>query len=237
MELSPADIHELEALAAMGRHCPAHTSLLHQYDVPECAILVLDGFACRYKFLPNGGRQITAYLLPGDIFEPELDFRLPLDCALGTLTACRLTFIPRSNYEGLISRRPRIALALQIARLTEAARLREWIANLGSRPGPERLAHLLCELLFRLRAAGLASENQFGFPVTQADLADTVGMSSVHINRVLQKLRRDGLIELSGRKVTIMKFDALKALAEYDSSYLTPKVTPLRPVLGARPLT
>lgn len=234
VELSRGDIRELDELAAIGRRFPAQTALLHEYDVPESAILVLEGFACRYKFLPNGRRQITAYLLPGDIFEPDLDFRLPLDCALATLTACRLSLIPRSSYEDLIGRRPRISLALQMARLTEAATLREWIANLGSRSGPERLAHLLCELLFRLQATGHASENQFDFPITQADLADTLGMSCVHINRVLQKLRRDGLIELSGRKVTILKFDGLKALAEYDSSYLTAKAKPVRPALDAR---
>lgn len=235
LELSPSDIRELEGLTANSRRFPAQTPLLHQSDVPESAILVLDGFACRYKFLTNGRRQITAYLLPGDIFEPELEFRLPLDCALGTLTACRLTLVPRQDYEDLLRRRPRIALALQMARLTQAATLREWITNLGSRSGPERLAHFLCEVLFRLRATGLASENQFSFPITQADLADTLGMSCVHVNRVLQKLRRDGLIELSGRKLTILKPDGLKALAEYDASYLKVEATPLRPGSSARP--
>ncbi|BAU94002.1 Crp/Fnr family transcriptional regulator [Methylorubrum populi] len=235
VELSSSDIRELESLTTNGRRFPAQTPLLHQSDVPESAVLVLDGFACRYKFLTNGRRQITAYLLPGDIFEPELDFRLPLDCALGTLTACRLTLIPRSDYEDLIRRRPRIALALQMARLTEAATLREWITNLGSRSGPERLAHFLCEILFRLRATGFASENQFSFPITQADLADTLGMSCVHVNRVLQKLRRDGLIELSGRKLTILKPDGLKSLAEFDASYLKVDATPLRPNSSARP--
>lgn len=235
VDLTPGDLRELEKLAATGRRYPAQTPLLHQSDIPESAILVLDGFACRYKFLTNGRRQITAYLLPGDLFELDLDFRLPLDCALGTLTACRLAIIPRPDYEDLIRRRPRIALALQMARLTEAATLREWITNLGSRSGPERLAHFLCEMLLRLRATGLASENQYSFPITQADLADTLGMSCVHVNRVLQKLRRDGLIELSGRRLTILKPDGLRALAEYDASYLKPAAIPLRPCVGDRP--
>lgn len=235
VELTSGDIRELDGLAANARRYPAQTPLLHQSDIPESAILVLDGFACRYKFLTNGRRQITAYLLPGDLFELDLNFRLPLDCALGTLTACRLALVPRSEYEDLIRRRPRIARALQIARLTEAATLREWITNLGSRSGPERLAHFLCEMLLRLRTTGLASENQYSFPITQADLADTLGMSCVHVNRVLQKLRRDGLIELSGRRLTILRPDGLKALAEYDASYLKPAATPLRPSASDRP--
>ncbi len=235
VELTSGDVRELDGLAAGARRYPAQTPLLHQSDIPESAILVLDGFACRYKFLPNGRRQITAYLLPGDLFELDLDFRLPLDCALGTLTACRLALIPRPEYEDLIRRRPRIARALQMARLTEAATLREWITNLGSRSGPERLAHFLCEMLLRLRTTGLASENQYSFPITQADLADTLGMSCVHVNRVLQKLRRDGLIELSGRRLTILRPEGLKSLAEYDGSYLKPAATPLRPSASDRP--
>ena len=235
VELTAGDLRELERLAAAGRRFPAQTPLLHQSDVPENAILVLDGFACRYKYLTNGRRQITAYLVPGDLFELDLDYRLPLDCALGTLTACRLAVIPRPDYEDLLRRRPRIARALQMARLTEAAILREWITNLGSRSGPERLAHFLCEMLLRLRTTGLASDNQYSFPITQADLADTLGMSCVHINRVLQKLRRDGLIELSGRRVTILKPDGLRTLAEYDASYLEPAAIPLRPCVSDRP--
>ena len=230
VDLTHRDLLDLEEWSANGRRYTAQTPLLHQSDVPESAILVLDGFACRYKFLTNGRRQITAYLLPGDLFEPDLDFRLPLDCAIGTLTACQLAFIPRADYESVIRRRPRIARALQMVRLTESATLREWITNLGSRSGPERLAHFLCEMLLRLRTAGLAPGNQYSFPITQADLADTLGMSCVHVNRVLQKLRRDGLIELSGRRLTILKPEGLRVLAEYDASYLELAAVPLRPL-------
>ncbi|KQQ25425.1 cyclic nucleotide-binding protein [Methylobacterium sp. Leaf123] len=229
VDLTPDDLLDLAEWAANGRRYAAQTPLLHQSDIPESAILVLDGFACRYKFLTNGRRQITAYLLPGDLFELDLDFRLPLDCAVGTLTACQLAFIPRADYENLIRQRPRIARALQMVRLTESATLREWITNLGSRSGPERLAHFLCEMLLRLRTAGLAPGNQYSFPITQADLADTLGMSCVHVNRVLQKLRRDGLIELSGRRLTILKPEGVKVLAEYDPSYLELAAVPLRP--------
>ncbi len=235
VELSPGDRGALDGLVVTGRRFPAQTPLLHQSDIAESAILVIEGFACRYKFLPNGRRQITAYLLPGDLFDLDLDFRLPADCAVGTLTACRLATIPRPDYEDLIRRRPRIARALHMARLTEVATLREWVTNLGSRSGPERLAHFLCEMLVRLQKTGLASENQYTFPITQADLADTLGMSCVHINRVLQKLRREGLIELSGRRLTILKPDGLKSLADFDPSYLEPAATPLRIVAGDRP--
>lgn len=234
VELTPGDRGALEGWSANGRRFPAQTPILHQSDVPDSAILVLEGFACRYKFLADGRRQITAYLLPGDLFELDLDFRLAVDCALGTLTACRLAIIPRQDYEDLVRRRPRIARALQMARLGEAATLREWVINLGSRSGPERLAHFLCEMLVRLQKTGLASENQYSFPITQADLADTLGMSCVHINRVLQKLRREGLIELSGRRLTILRPEGLNALAEYDASYLEPAAIPLRAV-GDRP--
>ncbi len=235
VDLTPGDRAALEDLASGGRRFPAQTPILHQSDIPDSAILVLEGFACRYKFLTNGRRQITAYLLPGDLFDLDLEFRVPVDCALATMTVCRLAIVPRGDYEDLMRRRPRIARALRMAKLTEVATLREWVTNLGSRSGPERLAHFLCEMLLRLQKTGLASENQYSFPITQADLADTLGMSCVHVNRVLQKLRREGLIELSGRKLTILKPDGLSTLAEYDPSYLEPAAVPLHATSGDRP--
>jgi CRP-like cAMP-binding protein len=115
---------------------------------------------------------------------------------------------------------PAVARALRMGTLVDEATLREWLLNVGCRSALERIAHLFCELLLRLRAVGLASENSYELPLTQADLGDTTGLSNVHVNRTLQELRRQGLIELRGRRLTILNLPRLRAIAEFKPNYL-----------------
>ncbi|MGT2489000.1 Crp/Fnr family transcriptional regulator [Methylobacterium oryzae CBMB20] len=125
--------------------------------------------------------------------------------------------MPRAAYLELLGQHPRIALALQRAKLAEEATAHEWMANIGMRSGPERMAHLLCELLERLGSIGEVAAGQYDMPLTQIDLADTLGLSSVHVNRVLQALRRDGLITLAGRRLRIVAPRQLRELAEFEA--------------------
>ena len=114
----------------------------------------------------------------------------------------------------------RIGSALLWGTLVDEAILREWLVNVGSRSAVERLAHLFCELLVRLRAVDRTEGDSFELPVTQAELGDTTGLSNVHVNRSLQELRRQGLIELKGRRLTILNLPRLRAVAEFRSNYL-----------------
>ncbi|MDR7036702.1 CRP-like cAMP-binding protein [Methylobacterium sp. BE186] len=218
--LTVQDRAALEGLTGYVRSVERHAVLVEQECVAEHALIVFAGFASRFKRRLSGRRQILAYLIPGDLCDRGALHRYPLDHAIEALTDCRIAKVPRPAYVDLLGRHPRIALALQRARLAEEATAREWIANMGMRSGPERTAHLLCELLERLGSIGQVSDGQFDLPLTQGDLADTLGLSSVHVNRVLQVLRRDGLISLRGSCLRILEPQRLRQLAEFEAGYL-----------------
>ncbi|GJE44683.1 Crp/Fnr family transcriptional regulator [Methylobacterium soli] len=218
--LAEQDRAALEALRGFVRSVPRNTVLMEQEGVADHALVVLAGFASRYKRRVSGRRQIVGYLVPGDFCDRGALHAYPLDHAIETLTDCRIAKVPRVAYLDLLGRHPRIALALQHARLAEEATTREWVVNLGMRSGLERTAHLLCELMERLESIGHASDGRYDLPLTQVDLADALGLSSVHVNRVLQALRRDGLISLQGRCLQILAPRQLQQLAEFEGGYL-----------------
>jgi CRP-like cAMP-binding protein len=194
--------------------------IIREGDRPENVHVILEGFACRYKHLPDGGRQVMAYLVPGDACDLHIAILGEMDHAIGTLTACRVAYLPQKVIEDLTTERPAIARALWWATLVDEAILREWLVGMGRRAADKRLAHLLCELLIRLQAVGQATETSFDFPLTQAELADALGISTVHVNRMVQTLREDGLITLAGKHLEIPEPERLKAFAEFDPSYL-----------------
>jgi CRP-like cAMP-binding protein len=189
-------------------------------DKPIKVHLVVEGWACRYKYLEDGRRQISGILLPGDLCDAGLFIFKQLDFSLGTLSVVKIAEIPRPVYESLSASHPRIEQALHWNASVEQSIAREWITNLGQRTAPERLAHLFCELYVRLHAVGLAEAFSFELPITQEQLADVVGMSNVHVNRSLMQLRDEGLITLHGRVLTIHDFEGLQSLALFDAAYL-----------------
>lgn len=218
--LTEADRAALAGLTRYVRPVERHTVLVEQDSVAEHAHIVLAGFASRYKRRATGRRQILAYLIPGDLCDLGALHGCPLDHTIETLTRCRIARVPRAAYLDLLGQHPRIAFTLQRAKLAEGATARAWMANIGMRSGLERMAHLLCELLERLGLIGEAAGGQFEMPLTQTELGDTLGLSSVHVNRVLQALRRDGLISLEGRHLRILAPRQLRELAEFEAGYL-----------------
>ncbi|ACA15754.1 transcriptional regulator, Crp/Fnr family [Methylobacterium sp. 4-46] len=217
--LSVQDRAALEGLTGYVRPVERHTVIVEQDSVANHALIVFAGFASRDKRRASGRRQIVAYLVPGDLCDRGVLHNYPLDHTIETLTHCLVAKVPRVAYFDLLGRHPRIALALQYARLAEEATAHEWVANV-SRSGTERMAHLLCELLERLGSIGQVSDGQYDLPLTQVDLADTLGLSYVHVNRVLQALRRDGLISLRGPRLQILAPQRLRQLAEFEAGYL-----------------
>ena len=151
---------------------------------------ILDGFACRYKLTSEGKRHIMAYLISGDFCDLHVFILKAMDHNIGALSPCRVVNIPRNRILEMTTR-PALARALWWATLVDEAVLREWLVNMGQREAPERIAHLLCELLLRLRAIGLAASDAYELPITQEALGDTMGLSAVHVNRSLQKLRSE----------------------------------------------
>ena len=162
-------------------------------------------------------------MLAGDLCDPDLVILQRRDHGLGTLTACRIVRIPHHAMQSLLTTHPAIAHALRIVKLIEEAIQRERITSLGCRSALERTAHLFCELLARHKGAGQGQGDRFGMALRQADLADTLGLSNVHVNRVLQELRRRNLVVLNGKTLRIMDLPGLTALAEFEAGYLHPR--------------
>jgi CRP-like cAMP-binding protein len=217
--LSDDDLRILDEVALHGREVGARIDLIREGDKPSDVLLVMEGFACRYKVSPEGKRHIMAYLVPGDFCDLHVFILNEMDHNIGTLSSCRVVDIPRHRVLELVDR-PAIARAFWVAAMVDEATLREWLVNIGSRPAEERIGHLLCELLLRLRAVGLANSDHYELPLTQNDLAETMGLSAVHMNRVLQDLRRQGLIELKHKQLVILDFERLKEFSSFNANYL-----------------
>jgi len=182
--------------------------------------LILSGFACSSRILKDGGRQIVSLHLPGDICGLESVLIGRLDYSISTLTSCTVAVISRERILDLTQAHPHLAHTLWRTMLIESSILRERIVSLGQRSAASRMAHLLCELALRLKVAGLAKDNSFDLPITQAQIGDALGVSNVHINRVLQELRRKNLLTLKGGTVTIHDWHGLAEKGEFDPSYL-----------------
>ena len=216
--LDDDDKQRLNAVVRDIRAVPAHTDLAKEGEKSALVHLVLEGFACRYKFTAEGNRQIMAYLVPGDFCDLHVVVLKQMDHTIATISPCRVVDIPREQILALLER-PRLSLAMWCAALVDAAVLREWLVNVGQRPARQRLAHVLCELLVRLRIVGLA-EQSYELPLSQADLADTIGTSQVHLNRVLQELRQDHLISWKGDILVIHDIDRLMKYSGFNPNYL-----------------
>jgi CRP-like cAMP-binding protein/CheY-like chemotaxis protein len=218
--LSDADRSLLEQICANPRIIPPHTNLVREGDKPDGVFLVLSGFACRHKLRATGARQINAYLLPGDLCDLDVALLDEMDHTITTLSACKVVRLAPELVADLLAHHPRIARALRKNQLVDEATLREWLMNVGRRSAVERLAHLFCEVLLRLRAVGLTIETSCKLPLTQVDLADTTCITPVHVNRSLRELRRRELIELEGGRLKILDYAGLRALAEFRANYL-----------------
>jgi CRP-like cAMP-binding protein len=189
-------------------------------DRPSRACLILSGFACTYKMTVGGKRQIVSFNLPGDIPDLQSLHLTTLDTSVGTISTCRVGFVTHEALRDICTRYPRIAAALWRETLIEASIFREWVMNVGQREAYNRMAHVLCELLVRLRAVGLVQDHACDLPITQGEFADALGVTNVHVNRVLQQMRADGLIETKGTQVKVPDWDRLKQVGEFDPTYL-----------------
>lgn len=218
--LSEAERTTLERVSAQGTVVGPRIDLIREGDAPDGVIVVMEGIACRQKHRANGSRQITAFLVPGDTCDLDVGLLTRMDHTVTTLSICRVVRLSGDVVTRLLEEHPAIAKALRTSTLVDEATLREWLVNVGCRSAIERIAHLLCELLVRLQIVGFASEDSYELPVTQLDLADTVGLSNVHVNRSLQELRRQGVIELKGRSLRILDHQRLRTIAEFNARYL-----------------
>lgn len=227
-ELGEQEVAAVEELCAQPREIGAKKYLSRDGDELHAFPVILSGWAARYQILRNGARQITRLLLPGDAFYFD---RAANGIALEeviTLGPCRIVNIAHADMRRLIDRFPAIGEAMRAYGSMENAVLASWVVNVGRRDALERMAHLICETHFRLSLVDANQGQQIYFPLTQDDLADVLGLTPVHINRKLQQLRQEGLITLRSRQLTIHDLRTLQQIAGFDSSYLAPRVGPLR---------
>lgn len=219
--LTEQEAAAIEAVAAGPvRHFPKGRDLLTQGEQPLKYHLIVGGWAYAYKMLEDGRRQILSLLLPGDICDLSNLTLRRMDHSIGTFSALSLVDLPHAAMRGLMAGQTRTAEVLWKRISVSASIQREWTLNIGQRNAVERIAHLFCELLTRLRDAGITPDDSFHLPLRQSDIADATGLTSVHVNRILKQLRDAGLISLSGRTLRIHDFAALSDMALFTPDYL-----------------
>jgi CRP-like cAMP-binding protein len=219
-QLSEDESNAVDECSQDVREFAAREDVISQGDRTGGVKLLLDGFACRYKVLEDGRRQIVAYFVPGDLCDLRVFILKRMDHSIGAVVASKVATISPENILRLTHTYPTLTRALWWSTLVEEAIAREWLVNVGQRDALERTAHLFCELLYRFRAVGLNNGNSCTLPLTQVELAETLGLSSVHVNRTLQELRRRNLITLEGGTLTIQNLDELKELSFFNPDYL-----------------
>jgi CRP-like cAMP-binding protein len=202
------------------RHFAPREDVFRSGDGAAQVNLVLEGWACRYVQLEDGRRQISALLLPGDLCDVRMTLLKALDHSLGAITPLRIAAINPRELSALSEAHPALERALEWHSLVEESIARAWITNIGQRSAGERLAHLFCEIFTRLETVGLVEGHSCGFPLTQEQLADAAGISTVHVNRSLMDLRSSGLIALKDKVLTINDRRALEGFAMFDPAYL-----------------
>ena len=220
-DFSDEELAALERLSAQPEHRPRGRDLIRQGDRPDVVHLLLSGWAFRYKVLNDGKRQIVGYLLPGDICDLHVTLLDEMDHSIGLLTDAEVVTIPSREMHEVMERHRAIERALWCATLVDEAILREWLTNVGQRDAFTRIGHHLCELWHRMMSVGLVNEHdQFDLPLTQEVLGDTLGLTSVHINRTVKRLREDGLIALKQKRLTVLDPKRLMKLTGFEPDYL-----------------
>lgn len=210
----------LKALVSRRRRLHPYEDLIRQgHPAHECHYFVMEGVLCRYKLLSGDRRAVLAYLVPGDFCGPSPDFFGPMDHAIASLTEASIAQVPRQLLQECLSSDPDLARALSGALIAEGAIQRQWLANMSC-PADKRLAHLLCELRARLAPVGLADEGGFLLPLTQHELAEALGISTVHVNRTLQHLKDLGVMRIMDHRIMIPDLGMLESFAEFDPAYL-----------------
>ena len=218
--LSQDDRTAIAKLSKVSRVVPPRRDLIREGEKPQYIHLMVDGWACRYKALPDGRRQIVAFFMPGDFCDLNVYILKQMDHSVGAITRLSVADISRDDMDGLTANRPRVTQALWWGELVNVSIQREWTLNVGQRTAYERIAHLLAELFIRLRSVGLTQGDSCDFPLTQTDIADATGLTAVHVNRTLQELRKDGLIVLERKHLQIPNLRKLMDVAMFNPNYL-----------------
>ena len=220
IELTSEERDALRALPLLRRDLGADQDLVREGDWPSHCCLLIDGFLFHYTLAGEGRRQILAFHIPGEIPDLQSLYLKTMDHNLAAVVPSKIGLIPHADLYRLIAQFPRIAGALWRETLIDAAIFREWMVGMGRRRAPSRIAHFFCEMYARLDAIGMAENWTVPLPITQEELGDSLGLSSVHTNRALQELRGEGLITFERGKLRVDNWPGLMAAGEFDRTYL-----------------
>jgi CRP-like cAMP-binding protein len=209
------------------RELPAGKTIVRAgVTLDECTLLV-DGIVCRYRDLADGQRQIMELHVTGDFLDLHSFLLTKLEHNVGSLTPVRMAIVPHAAIRRITENHPHLARILWFSTLLDAAIHREKILTVGRRSAAARIAHLICELFERLRLVGMTEAERYELPLTQTDLADATGLTAIHVNRMLKRLRDDGLMTFRGGEVVIHDWQGLQRAAEFDPRYLYLERRPL----------
>jgi CRP-like cAMP-binding protein len=226
MALTTGEVAFLNSLHEPTRKVPRHREIIVAGRRYDCLFILCSGVVSRYKVLPDGKRQVLNLGLPGDfIGVPACLFDVAVN-SVSSLTDVVLSAVSFEKLSGLFAQFPRLGAALFWSTACDAAMYDEHLVDLGRRSAYERLAHLILEVLIRLRAAGLADELSYTLPLTQEFMADVLGLSGPHINRMIRCLREEGLATIEDQHVVVHDLASLSALASFEEHYLTRRLIP-----------
>lgn len=218
--LSESDLHELSELYGRRRHFPAGRDMVHEGQLDHTAFILNKGWVCSYKLTPGGARQIVDFQVPGDFLGLRSILLRTSDHNIEPITEVEASEVHAADLLESFTRTPRLATAVLWAASRDEAMLVEHLVGLGRRNATERTGHFLLELAARLRLVGLGDTKGYACPLSQYMLADALGLSAVHVNRVLRELREAGLVTFQNGQVVFDDFDALVGFSNFDRSYL-----------------
>lgn len=210
----------LRASVAEVKEIPANRAIVKAGVTLSNCTLLIDGLIARYKDLADGQRQIMELHVPGDFLDLHSFLLKRLEHHVGSLTPVRIAVVPHDAIRQITEDHPHLARMLWFSTLLDAAIHREHILSVGRRTALARIAHLICELQVRLEVVGLCEDMRFPLPLTQADIADATGLTSVHVNRMLKRLRDEELVVFRGGEVIIQDWERLQRVAEFSPDYL-----------------
>jgi CRP-like cAMP-binding protein len=220
-ELNAEDRAAILALPVTLKTMERAQFIVRERELAIQSCVMLSGFSIRSKVVSTGDRQIVAIHMKGECVDLQNSLLKVADHSVQMLTPGKVALIPRDEIIRLTLERPRVGHAMWVDTLVDGSIFREWIANVGRRDARTRVAHLLCEFAVRLKSAGLGDETGYELPMNQEQLADATGLTSVHINRTLKALDRDGLIgRANPRAIRIGDWRKLADVGDFDSNYL-----------------
>lgn len=217
--ISVAEECAIRGLFSETRRVRPHQVLIRKDQRLDHSVLLVDGWLGRAVDLKSGVRLFTEIHIAGDFADLHGFTLKRLDHDVVALTESIIALAPHDRLTKLTTDFPHLARIYWFSTNVDAAIHRQWLVAIG-RSAAVRMAHLFCELLLRMEVVGLAKGLSFDFPLTQDQLASCLNLTTVHVNRTLQSLRRQALIDLSNRQLTILDFPALQKIAEFEPAYL-----------------